>query len=247
MWFNGADEIVDSIRGLRYEDDALDPWSTGGSHRSLGTDLLSDAGLELLRQERWLDLARLVDAFDVTGAGDALARFWLHVHAYRNRYKVGGISPEPRNSSTGCWRLTATIWVQENCWPWQRHCFSRLGMSSKPEGLLNGLPESEGQMRLSMADETLRPFESLLWRTRLGYLMGDRRSPADIIPESDDPNDQGMILLQRAVCTVGHIWARAWLGQNYDASSIKLIAQPILRLHCRPSTGDVLLESRACL
>ena len=30
VWFNGADEIVDSIRGLRYEDDALDPWSTGG-------------------------------------------------------------------------------------------------------------------------------------------------------------------------------------------------------------------------
>ena len=233
VWFNGADEIVDSIRGLRYEDDALDPWSTGGSHRSLGTDLLSDAGLELLRQERWPDLARLVDAFDVTGAGDALARFWLHVHAYRNRYKVRDIA-RAQEQLDGMLEIDRDHLGPRELLALAEALFLATGDEQQARGLLNGLPESEGQMRLSMADETLRPFESLLWRTRLGYLMGDRRSPADIIPESDDPNDQGMILLQRAVCTVGHIWARAWLGQNYDASSIKLIAQPILRLHCRP-------------
>ena len=233
VWFNGADEIVDSIRGLRYEDDALDPWSTGGSHRSLGTDLLSDAGLELLRQERWSDLARLFDAFDVTGAGDALARFWLHVHAYRNRYKVRDIA-RAQEHLDGMLEIDRDHLGPRELLASAEALFLATGDEQQARGLLNGLPEPEGQMRLSMADETLRPFEPLLWRSRLGYLMGDRRSPADIIPESDDPNDQGMILLQRAVCTVGQIWARAWLGQNYDASNIKLVAQPILRLYYRP-------------
>ena len=48
------------------------------------------------------------------------------------------------------------------------------------------------------------------------------------------PKSEGEILLQRAVCAVGQIWAKAWIGQKYDASSLKLVAQPILRLHNRP-------------
>ena len=233
VWFNGADEIVDSIRDLRYDDDALDPASMRRSHRSLRIDLLSDAGLELLRQERWPDLERVYDAFDVTGAGGALARFWLHVHAYRNRYKVRDIARAQE-------QLDAMLEIdRDHLGPRELLALAEaLFLVTKDEqqvrGLLNGLPELEGQMRLSMADETLRPFEPLLWRSRLDYLLGDRRSPADIVPESVDPNDKGKILLQRAVCMVGQIWARAWAGQNYDASSIKLVAQPILRLHCRP-------------
>ena len=233
VWFNGADEIVDSIRDLRYDDDALDPASMRRSHRSLRIDLLSDAGLELLRQERWSDLERVYDAFDVTGAGGALARFWLHVHAYRNRYKVRDIARAQE-------QLDAMLEIdRDHLGPRELLALAEaLFLVTKDEqqvrGLLNGLPEPEGQLRLSMADETLRPFEPLLWRSRLDYLLGDRRSPADTIPESADPNDKGNILLQRAVCMVGQIWARAWAGQNYDASSIKLVAQPILRLHCRP-------------
>ena len=233
VWFDGADEIADSIKGLRYEDDALYPAAAGGSHRSLETDLLTDAGLELLRQERWSDLASLLDAFDVTEAGGALARFWLHVHAYRNRYQV-------RNIARAQEQLDAMLEIdRDHLGPSEllalaEAIFLVTGDEQQARGLLEGLPEPEERVRLSFVEETLQPFEPLLWRSRLGYLMGDRRSPADIIPDSHDPKDQGMILLQRAVCMVAHIWARAWLGQNYDGSSIKLVAQPILRLHCRP-------------
>ena len=63
VWLHDADEIIDSIRGLRYEGDNASPVATSGPHRSLKTELLSDAGLELLREERWSDLQRLFDAF----------------------------------------------------------------------------------------------------------------------------------------------------------------------------------------
>ena len=33
---------------------------------------------------------------------------------------------------------------------------------------------------------------------------------------------------------MGQIWAKAWIGQKYDASNVKLVVQPILRLYCRP-------------
>ena len=233
VWLNDVDEIVASINGLQYEDDYMGLMATGGSQRSLRTDLLSDAGLELLRQERWSDLARLLDAFDTTGVEGALAKFWLLVHAFRNRYKAGDIARAQKH-------LDAMLEIDRDCLdPAERVALAE-GLflvtrdDQQARQLLEGLPEPEAQMRLSFVEETLRPFEPRLLRSRLDYLLGDRRTPMDIIPESDDPKSEGEILLQRAVCTVGQIWAKAWVGQKYDASSVKLVAQPILRLHYRP-------------
>ena len=92
LWFNDADEIVGNVNGLQYEDDYVGLLARGGPQRSLRTDLLSHAGLELLRQERWSELARLLDALDATGEEGALAKFRLLVHAFRNRYKAGDIA-----------------------------------------------------------------------------------------------------------------------------------------------------------
>ena len=140
-------------------------WRQVDSRRSLKTDLLSDAGLELLRQERWSDLERICwTAFDVTGGGGALAKFWLHVSCLFETDTKSGTLPEPRNISTQCWRLTAIIWVQEISWPWQKGCFSVMGDDQQARRLLDGLPEPEVQMRLSFMEETLRAFEPRLWR-----------------------------------------------------------------------------------
>ena len=233
LWFNDADEIVASINGLQYEDDYVGLMARGGSERSLRTDLLSDAGLEMLRQKRWSDLVGLLDALDATGEEGALAKFQLLVHAFRNRYQAGDIARAQEH-------FDGMLEIDRDCLgPAERVALAEALFLVKRDDrqarqLLEGLPEPDAQMRLSFVEETLRPFAPLLLRSRLDYLLGDRRTPNDIVPESHDPKSEGEILLQRAVCTVGQIWAKAWTGQKYDASSVKLVAQPMLRLHSRP-------------
>ena len=233
LGFNDADEIVAIINGLQYEDDYLGLMARGGSQRSLRTDLLSDAGLELLRRERWSELERLLDALDATGEGGILARFRLLVHAFRNRYKAGEVAGAQKH-------LDGMLEIDRDCLgPPERLALAEALFLVKRDDrqarqLLGDLPEPDTQMRLSFPEETIRPFEPRLLRSRLDYLLGDRRTPTDIIPESDDPKGEGEVLLQRAVCTVGQIWAKAWTGQKYDASSVKLVAQPMLQLHYRP-------------
>ena len=233
LWFNDADEIVGNVNGLQYEDDYVGLSARGGPQRSLRTDLLSHAGLELLRQERWSELARLLDALDATGEEGALAKFRLLVHAFRNRYKAGDIARAQEH-------LDEILEIDRD-WlgPEERVALAEalflvMRDDRQARQLLEGLPEPDTQMRLSFLEETIRPFEPLLLRSRLDYLLGDRRAPTGIIPESDDPKGEGEVLLQRAVCTVGQIWAKAWTGQKYDASSVKLVAQPLLRMHYRP-------------
>ena len=233
VWLHDADEIIDSIRGLRYEGDNASPVATSGPHRSLKTELLSDAGLELLREERWSDLQRLLDAFDVTGGGGALAKFRLHVHAYRNRYKAKDIA-RAQEHLDAMLEINRDYLTPRDLVALAEGIFLLTENDQQARRLLDGLPEPEVQTRLSFPEETLRTFEPLLWRSRLDYLLGDRRSPMDIIPESGDPKGKGEILLQRAVCTMGQIWAKAWIGQKYDASNIKFVAQQILRLYCIP-------------
>ena len=233
VWFNDADEIVGNISGLQDEDNYVGPMATGEPQHTLRTDLLAHAGLELLRQERWSDLARLLEAFDATGEGGELAKFRILVHAFRNRHKAGDTARAQKH-------LDAMLeFDRDRLGPAERVALAEglclvMREDLQPRQLLEGLPEPEAQMRLSFVEETLRPFEPRLFRSRLDYLLGDRRTPNDIVPESDDPKSEGEILLQRAVCTVGQIWAKAWTGQKYDASGVKLVAQPILRLHHRP-------------
>ena len=59
-------------------------------------------------------------------------------------------------------------------------------------------------------------FDARLFKSRLDYLLGERRSPEEIIPDPDDPEQRGLVLLERAICAVGQIWARAWTHEKLD-------------------------------
>ena len=123
-----------------------------------------------------------------TEEGGALAKFWLLVHAFRNRYKAGDIASTQK-------LLDAMLEIDRDCLgPAERVALAEALFLVKRDGrqarqLLEGLPEPEAKMRLSFVEETLRPFEPRLLRSRLDYLLGDRRTPKDIIPESDDPQE----------------------------------------------------------
>ena len=235
VWFYDSDEIIDSINYMQYEDDddKVNPAATRGSHGSLKIVLLSDAGLEFLRHGRWPDLARLLAAFDVTDGEGALAKFRLHAHVFRDRYRDRDIA-RAREHLDAMLEINRDYLRPRDLVALAEGIFLLMGDNQQAKRLLDGLPEPEVQMSLFFPEETLRSLEPLLYKSRFDYLLGDRRSPMDIIPESCDPKDQGEILLQRAICTVGQIWAKAWIGQKYDDSNVKLVAQQILRLYCRP-------------
>ena len=93
-----------------------------------------------------------------------------------------------------------------------------------PQGALQiqqGLAEPDVPKHLSIAEDTLRAFDARLFKSRLDYLLGERRSPEEIIPDPDDPEKRGLVLLERAICAVGQIWARAWTHEKLDASTVK--------------------------
>ena len=230
LLFRETDEIVDSISRLRYEYDHSTGFVRDERRRSLKVDMLSCLGQELLAQERWADLRRLLNAFDVTTNEGSIARFWLSAIVYLDRYRSGDLTTSEEHLNLML-EIDPTYLGPEELTVLAEGKYLVLG---DPQGALQiqqGLAEPDVPKHLSIAEDTLRAFDARLFKSRLDYLLGERRSPEEIIPDPDDSEKRGLVLLERAICAVGQIWARAWTHEKLDASTVKIVAMPLLKLH----------------
>ena len=230
LLFRETDEIVDSISRLRYEYDHSTGFVRDERRRSLKVDMLSCLGQELLAQERWADLRRLLTAFDVTTNEGSIARFWLSAIVYLDRYRSGDLTTSEEHLNLML-EIDPTYLGPEELTVLAEGKYLVLG---DPQGALQiqqGLAEPDVPKHLSIAEDTLRAFDARLFKSRLDYLLGERRSPEEIIPDPDDSEKRGLVLLERAICAVGQIWARAWTHEKLDASTVKIVAMPLLKLH----------------
>ena len=230
LLFRDTDEIVDSIRHLRYEYDRSTGFTRNERRRSLQADLLSCLGQELLAQERWGNLRLLSNAFEVTTEEGSIARFWLSVSVYLHRYTSGDL-PAAEEYLNLMMEIDSTYLGPKELTALAEGKYLVLGDHQGARQMQQDLPDPEVQTHLFMGAETLQPFEARLFKSRLDYLLGERRSPEEIIPDPDDRERRGLVLMERAICTVGQIWARAWTDEKLNASTVKIVATPLLRLH----------------
>jgi hypothetical protein len=86
---------------------------------------------------------------------------------------------------------------------------------------------------LAPHDSGLDPFLQRFQLNRLLYALGDQRSPAEIVPDPDNPREQGIAYFERALCLLARIWGEAWRGRQLHGFEIVREATPILRLFNR--------------
>ena len=230
LLFRETDEIVDSIGRLRYEYDHSTGFVRDERRRSLKVDMLSCLGQELLAQERWADLRRLLNAFDVTTQEGSITRFWLSASVYLNRYSSGDLLAAEEHFNRMLEIAPAHLAQEEHALVAEGK-YLVLGDLQGAREIQQGLAEPDFPTHLFMVEDTQRSFEARLFKSRLDYMLGERRSPEEIIPDPGDREQRGLVLLERAICAVGQIWARAWTHEKLDSSTVKIVTMPLLRLH----------------
>ena len=154
-----------------------------------------------------------MNAFDVTTNEGSIARFWLSASVYLDRYWSGDLTTVEEHLNLML-EIDPTYLGPEELTVLAEGEYLVLG---DPQGALQiqqGLAEPDVPKHLSIAEDTLRAFDARLFKSRLDYLLGERRSPEEIIPDPDDPEQRGLVLLERAICAVGQIWARAWTHEK---------------------------------
>ena len=224
--------LVSQVRrpNRRPDDEAAD------ATRPLRCNLLFHAGLSLLKAQQWPELelvaARLSDEYQ----DEPEWWFWLQMHAWHDRWNsddraqarsiieqvlaradAAKLSPEARvDLAEGVYRVLED----------RQHASTLLEDVDQPELL--------SKARSFNSDKGMRPFQQRFRLNRLRYALGEQRTPANLVPDSDDPRDRGAVLFERAVCTVARVWGRYWGKQPTSGALVVAELFPLLHLFDQP-------------
>lgn len=249
--FRPVDKVIAAIKRVRVEPDrhalqaqvdenrtisVAEVESEGGPEAQSDADslhlqdgLMFRAGTELIEERRWDELAEVESALLSENVEGEEWWFGLRVKSWRASQADGDLSralqvltetsAKVNRDSTGDERRTVIA-----------------------EGLLR-IADDEKQARLWLKGATplglqkipdfnfnFTVFNYLFRYARLLYAFGDKRRPAEIIPEPPAPGQLGSAYVQRGVCTVARIWAESWRGRKLDHATIRQEVFPLLRL-----------------
>ena len=233
-WFHDLDKLIGIIQQGRHHARQPSYMNNESADDSLESGLLFLAGLELIRQQRWSDLSMLFSSFDSIDEENTRARFWLHFHVCGRLHALGNNSRAAAQlhemsaidvSSLGDEEATAlaqtTLLISKDI--------------EDVRSLLIEVKQPPLKKDLGILEQGLRPFKQRLALNSLLYVLGERRTPSEIIPDSPDPRDRGVLLFERGLCTVSHFQGRGWINRHLEESDLEYQALPLLRLFYRSS------------
>ena len=196
---------------------------------SLRFSLLYDTGTALLDEERWTELSKVLDAFDLNSKSGILNKFWLHDRICNSRKDARDNSRAIRHAEAMFELGTKSLRPKELI-ALAEIAFRVLGDNERARDLIEGLEQPEIQVELLFLDDKLAPFDDGFRLNRLLYALGDRRSPSEIVRRTNDPRRENEEVMDLALCNVARIWARGWVNEPIIGAAIDIHVTSLLRL-----------------
>ena len=227
--FRDIDQIVRIIRSLKYRYLDRRGADSEDSTPHLQARLLIQAGIQLTAQDRRSDLLNVIDAFCTSSTIDALARFRLIVHILKG-LRASEDNELIRNLLNMVNGTDRSLLTPSDITNLAEAVYRHLGDEVQSRELLEGVEQPELRSDLVTFSSDLTPFKQRFVLNRLLYALGQRTPPSEVVPDSSEPLDKGTVLLERGLCSMAQIWARAWTGATMDRISVKAEVLPLLRL-----------------
>ena len=226
--FQPIGRLIQDIRRIQYTYDGFHGGYGEAPTLNLQCRLLFYAGLELLSQQRWKDLDKLLEAFDVNRPGDVRERFWLNFNVYEDR-EIAGDHAKAAEHLDAMLSTDIQVLGPTELTVLAEGAYRLIGDVEHAKRLIEGVDQPDFQTDLPSFGADLEPFGQGFRINRLLYALGERRSPSELVSETSNPDDKHMVLLERDICTVAHIWAKPWTGQTMDQAAAKLESVPLLQ------------------
>ena len=229
--FRPIEESIQAIRQIRYQDE-FDRGDSKDAPLVLQSRLLVYSGIGLLNRQRWTDLGHILEAFNLSRHWDLRGWFWLNFQVYEDRVSKGDLAKAMEHLdamlSTDLQSLEPAELVVL-----AEGSYRLLGDAERAKYLTEGIGQPDLETDLVSIEDDLKPFDRRFRINRLLYALGSRYSPSEIVPDTGDPRNHNMVLFERDICTVAHIWAKAWIGQTMDEATVKFDTLPLLTRYSR--------------
>ncbi len=191
--------------------------------------ILFNVGLELLNEERWEDLELLISVFD-TGIVDGKDYwFWIHVHAWRNR-----INAEDQEKALYYLQKVLDkidyLKLDSNKIVFLADGVYRLLSDfEKTQKLLEKVSQPEVRTNIFPV-KSLDPFIERFILNRILYALGSQNDPKDIVPDTEDSRNIGVVKFEQAICSLAKMWADSWKSKGDKKLQLDNQILPLLRL-----------------
>ena len=229
--FRPIEESIQAIRQIRYQDE-FDRDDSKDAPLILQSRLLVYSGIGLLNQRRWTDLGHILEAFDLSRHWDLQGWFWLNFQVHKNRVSEGDLAKAKEHFEAMLSTDLKALGPAELA-VLAEGTYRLLGDVERAKHLAEGIGQPDLQTDLVSIEDDLEPFDRRFRINRLLYALGGRYSPSEMVPDTGDPRNHNMVLFERDICTVAHIWAKAWIGQTMDEATVKFESLPLLTRYSR--------------
>jgi hypothetical protein len=230
--FRDLDRIIKTILAVRKatgRDKTVDPQKLSVA---LQNRMLFYAGHELVDLERWEDLSKVMNTFKVDDRDTLDWWFWLQIAA--SRYcSTKGDTPRAQQFLKNILDVADTNSLDSEAQVGLAECLYRISDEKEAEKRFRTIAPPTLQTEVFYSGRGLQPFLHRFRYSRLLYTFGELQSPSVIIPDPANPRHIGLVYLERALCTLAHIWAESWRGHPMRSTSIMLEISPLLRLFNR--------------
>jgi len=231
------DQVVTRIRGLRL---AAPRWPQGDAEtatRQMQADLLLDVGLELLTASgRVADFVSLVDELPPQDPHAALNRTCLHIRGWREMAETN-----PAVAGQLLNRLLDEITpaeLQDDLRTLVAEGVYRVLQDDEVAvSILAGIPQPALYSGTDGIDCGMGPFWQRFRLNRLRTALGLRVAPEDAVPDTNDPEDRGLVMFERAVCMLASMWGRHWRGDALNEGFADEARRVLEVFHLHPSNG----------
>ena len=234
--FTDIENIIKTVRVIKHDDPTRVSENSEALSSELQAHLLVQTGIQLMEDDRWDDLSTLINAFSKSTKIEMVARVRLTLRIVktcratddfdRATDYLNTLTDDDRNllSSEDITSLAEVIY---------RCCDD----AEQARDLIRDVEQPALRSDLGGFNYGLAPFTQRFTLNRLLYALGERSHPSDVVPDAENRWDKGIVVLERALCTLAQLWGKAWIGQVMDGRTIKSEVLPLLRLAIR-SEGD---------
>lgn len=232
VYFRSLCDIIKTIRGISREKDEIRQVDNLIATQELQNKLFYLIGCVLLNEKRWDDFEIVSNLFNPSNATDRNVWFWLQAHAWKALADSGEKSKAVDLITGVDDKIDSLDLDPESCVVLADGVYRLLGDVQKVKDLLRKVPPPEPKIDSYVSDR-LNQFYHRFHLVRLYYSLGDVRSPNEIIPGPKEDRERGMVIFERSLCVIAHIWAKAWLGEQIDVRTLKKAFSPLLYIFVR--------------
>ena len=230
--FSDIEQIIKTVRIMKHDDPTRVSENSEALSSELQAHLLVQTGIQLMEDDKWDDLSTLINAFCKSTRIEMVARVRLILRIVKTCRAAGDFERATDYLNT----LTAddrNLLSAEDVTSLAGAIFRCCDDAEQARDLIRDVEQPALRSDLGGFNYGLAPYTQRFTLNRLLYALGEGSHPSDVVPDAENRWDKGIVVLERALCTLAQLWAKAWIGQVMDARTIKGEVLPLLRLAIR--------------